>query len=572
MVGSIHVALAILVMLLSAATTVAQSIVSIVPDSAKRSQPLVVTITGQNTHFQASSGTIVVQFKHDNYSMYMGGTIMSLTELRGVLTVPANAPLGYWNTIVNDYIDTIMTVPNSFVVYTDGTPALNTFAPSIGFQSDSLRITLTFANTNFSAGETPMISLTQGDSLLGAVNISVVNAISLAAYVKIPEWATGTWGVAVSGGGLPDMQRDSCLVVYQRNAHIVEIVPNTGYPGQMIPLTINFANTAFNVGGSYWVGINRLTESLSQSMTATMPTQLQKNLNIPLDAHYGAYSISVTDNIHPLMTLPNGFTIVPDPTPRLTTILPSSAKLGDTVSVTIAGPNNLFFASPHLVYLTEDVDTIAPLAVEILSFDSIRAVFAIPEDAAQGMWDFTIDSPLADPVVYANRFKVFGSAAIVSVDPVEAGIGDVVQVIISCQNVHFTVPGYYSPVVLTHGTDTLLVTAGPIDSLNLMAFLHVPSNASAGSWDITVPYDSSHSVSLPSGFRIYSECGDLNGSGQIDISDALRVINYIFAAGSQAVDRYQGDVNCSGTVEISDAVFMVAYIFASGPAPCEACK
>ncbi len=66
-------------------------------------------------------------------------------------------------------------------------------------------------------------------------------------------------------------------------------------------------------------------------------------------------------------------------------------------------------------------------------------------------------------------------------------------------------------------------------------------------------------------------CGDANASGQIDIADAVYMINYIFASGPAPVDFSAGDFNCSGSTDIVDAVYLISYIFASGPAPCASC-
>ncbi len=66
-------------------------------------------------------------------------------------------------------------------------------------------------------------------------------------------------------------------------------------------------------------------------------------------------------------------------------------------------------------------------------------------------------------------------------------------------------------------------------------------------------------------------CGDFDASGQLDISDAVYVINYIFASGPLPLDAAAGDVDCSARVDIADAVYMVNYIFAGGAAPCAAC-
>ncbi|MCC6963628.1 MAG: thrombospondin type 3 repeat-containing protein [candidate division Zixibacteria bacterium] len=66
-------------------------------------------------------------------------------------------------------------------------------------------------------------------------------------------------------------------------------------------------------------------------------------------------------------------------------------------------------------------------------------------------------------------------------------------------------------------------------------------------------------------------CGDADGSGRIDITDVVHLINYIFAGGLAPQDIAAGDYNCDGKINITDAVYMINYIFAAGPAPCAAC-
>jgi len=62
-------------------------------------------------------------------------------------------------------------------------------------------------------------------------------------------------------------------------------------------------------------------------------------------------------------------------------------------------------------------------------------------------------------------------------------------------------------------------------------------------------------------------CGDADGSGGIDISDAVFLIQYIFAGGPAPNPICLGDADGSGSVDISDAVYLIQYIFAGGPAP-----
>ena len=66
-------------------------------------------------------------------------------------------------------------------------------------------------------------------------------------------------------------------------------------------------------------------------------------------------------------------------------------------------------------------------------------------------------------------------------------------------------------------------------------------------------------------------CGDADGNDIITISDAVYLINYIFAGGPAPVPILVGDSDCNGIVTISDAVYLINYIFAGGATPCAAC-
>ncbi len=59
---------------------------------------------------------------------------------------------------------------------------------------------------------------------------------------------------------------------------------------------------------------------------------------------------------------------------------------------------------------------------------------------------------------------------------------------------------------------------------------------------------------------------DSNGGGQIDISDAVGMLNYQFGGGTtDCLDAH--DANDDGSVDISDPVSLLGYLFNNGPAP-----
>ena len=62
--------------------------------------------------------------------------------------------------------------------------------------------------------------------------------------------------------------------------------------------------------------------------------------------------------------------------------------------------------------------------------------------------------------------------------------------------------------------------------------------------------------------------GDANGSGAVDIDDAVYLVSYIFIGGPIPNPPETGDANCSYAIDIDDIVYLIAYVFTNGPEPC----
>jgi hypothetical protein len=112
----------------------------------------------------------------------------------------------------------------------------------------------------------------------------------------------------------------------------------------------------------------------------------------------------------------------------------------------------------------------------------------------------------------------------------------------------------------------LWVINGPqTDSCLMKLAIHdlVGNSASTISEDLTFKVHS-----IPSGC---TSCGNANGDANINITDAVFLIAYVFAGGMAPGDcNYAnglGDANGDGVVNITDCVYLVAYIFAGGAAP-----
>jgi hypothetical protein len=64
------------------------------------------------------------------------------------------------------------------------------------------------------------------------------------------------------------------------------------------------------------------------------------------------------------------------------------------------------------------------------------------------------------------------------------------------------------------------------------------------------------------------ECGDANNDGDVNVSDAVYIINYVFVGGGEPQPVLAcGDANDDGTVNVSDAVYIINYVFVGGGPP-----
>jgi len=62
-------------------------------------------------------------------------------------------------------------------------------------------------------------------------------------------------------------------------------------------------------------------------------------------------------------------------------------------------------------------------------------------------------------------------------------------------------------------------------------------------------------------------CGDANGDGEVNVGDAVFLINYVFKGGPAPDPIEAGDANGDGQCNVGDAVYLISYVFKGGPAP-----
>jgi hypothetical protein len=66
-------------------------------------------------------------------------------------------------------------------------------------------------------------------------------------------------------------------------------------------------------------------------------------------------------------------------------------------------------------------------------------------------------------------------------------------------------------------------------------------------------------------------CGDVNNDNQLNVGDAVFLINYVFKGGPGPDPVCEGDANGDDQTNVADAVYMINYVFKGGPGPVEPC-
>jgi hypothetical protein len=66
-------------------------------------------------------------------------------------------------------------------------------------------------------------------------------------------------------------------------------------------------------------------------------------------------------------------------------------------------------------------------------------------------------------------------------------------------------------------------------------------------------------------------CGDANDDAQVNVGDAVYLINFVFKGGPAPAPLCVGDANADDGTNVGDAVYLINFVFKGGPAPKEPC-
>jgi hypothetical protein len=159
------------------------------------------------------------------------------------------------------------------------------------------------------------------------------------------------------------------------------------------------------------------------------------------------------------------------------------------------------------------------------------------------------------------------------VAPDAAHLGEQLWVSITGLNTSFAVGSGVTTATWLHfaqsGTNVIADQVNVNSPSNLDAHFQIPDDASLGLYDVCTQVTAQSEVSSANAFEVYIDCGDVDHSGAVNMSDIVYLVGYIFGGQPEPLPDGVGNPDCSATINMSDVVFMIAYMFGYGPSPCD---
>jgi len=378
---------------------------SVNPSQGVQGQTLGVTISGSN-FTGASAVSFGADITTDNF------TVDSGTQITANITIAGSAATGLRSVSV--------TTPGGTGIRTNGftvlaMPTISSVNPNQASQGQSVSVTITGSNLSG-------VTAVGFGSGITVNSFTVDNSTQIRASVAVSISATiGTRDISVTKSG-SIATLTSGFTVNQAPPTASSVYPNQGLQGQTIDVTI---------WGNYFTDITSVDfgqDITTNSFSAESATVARANITIGGSATPGLRVVWLTT---PGGTAPlNGFTVTAATTPtvpNISSVSPSQALQGQTLSVTITGTNLLGVTT---------VSFGSGITVNNFTLDSanqITASIAVNGSATIGTRDVSV-AKAAETATLTSGFTVAAMPAITSVSPNQVVQGQTLSVTITGTN------------------------------------------------------------------------------------------------------------------------------------------
>ena len=398
---------------------------------------------------------------------------------------------------------------------------ITSVSPNSGNISETIDVTISGAGFSFGQG-TGTIQATLADSLssfsnsVTAEQIQVINSNTIIATFTLNYSSIiGLHDLyVIDSQGNYALEPSAFTINPATTAFtLTSVTPNTAHAGQVISVSISGQGASFGQGTSTTevLLLNGTNTISADGITVVNSNNIDAQFTLNNTSALGIYTLYVFNSIDGAVLLPTAFNITPNPNaPSLTTITPSNAMAGNTISVNISGQNTNFGqgTATTQVWFNQGSSTLYSSSVNVTSTTSLTANITIPNGVSLGQYNTNVSNNVDGDLSLANSFTVDANPngpMITSVTPNSGGIGESISVTISGQNTHFTQGT--GTVMFTQGTSTLSANITSVISDTLIsADVYVPYYASLGAYQLTTNFTADGAIVLDNAFNVVQSC------------------------------------------------------------------
>jgi len=445
---------------------------------------------------------------------------------------------------------------SEWTVVSPGTPAptLAALNPASASQGKTLNVIVTGTNFvsgttfNFGAGIT-VNSVVISSATQAVVNITVASdAVSGLRTVTVTNPAPG--------GGTSSLT--NAFTVGVLNPTVTAITPNAVDRGASATVSIsgtNFASgsTSVSIGGGIMVS----------SVNVTSSTSLTANVTVPTNTPAGSYHVIVTNTGASSDTLKNAFT-ARNRAPSVTSINPTSANRGQSLSVTITGAN---FETGVTTAVGFGAD-ISVTSFSVTSATSLTAQITVSSAAAVGLRDVTVTNaaPGGGTATLAGAFSVGVAAPTVSaITPASGDRGTTVTATITGTNFAAGVT------TVSVGGGVIVLRVSIVSPTSLTVDLSIPSTVLAGVYNVTVSNGAAGSATLTGAFTVRNLAPTIASvspsSGKQGATVAVTIIGTNFETGVTTAVSFGAGITVTSFSVVSSTQITANISLAQNAAP-----
>lgn len=482
------------------------------PDNGAIPETLTVQISGQETHFMASSTTVWFNLGTNTiypYSTYpVNNELLNATFYFSPWDLPGKYDVNTYNPD-----DGHLFLTDAFQLFPDPNgPYLKSVIPDTAVIPETLSVTITGENTHFNQGTSTWVWFEQASQTIWAENMYIQSATKLVAdfdfkYYHLP----GIYNVFAFDemDGLMALTESFNLLPNPDPPQITLIEPDQGHQGDSLEVAISGQGTHFSEGS--------VTVKFRQGSYTLYPYYSEVLDDDHLNAMYyinpyaplGNYDFEYFSDMYGYAQTVNAFEVLPPlpPDPEILSVNPDEGFQAIEITMAVVAENTHFLSGSGLEVwfsydtLTHNVDTLMPFSEEGMVIQ-----FMFPYTAPLGEWSLNVYNDEDSLLVAENVFLLKENPdqpAILSIDPDSAVVGSPVFVTIEAENSHFAESGALTEVWLEKAEITIDGEGEmPQGNTNLNANFMIPTDADTGWYDLHLQNAFDGHLVLPEAFRV----------------------------------------------------------------------